>query len=81
MRSNTSYIEEKEAYTTFRVIESRRKSNLKEKAVQKLLGFGLSALGVIEIIAGIQGWIDEGGMFIFALPVGLYLVFKNEIIL
>ena len=81
MKSNTAYIEEKEAYTSFRVIESKRISKLKEKAVQKLLGTGLSALGIIEIIAGMQGWIDEGGMIIFALPVGLYLVFNRKLVL
>lgn len=47
---------------------------------QKLLGIVALATTAVEFILGYTGMIDEGGAFIFLLPIGIYaLVTKNKI--
>ena len=47
---------------------------------QKLLGVVALATTAAEFILGYTGMIDEGGAFIFLLPIGIYaLVTKNKI--
>ena len=47
---------------------------------QKLLGIVALATTATEFILGYTGMIDEGGAFIFLLPIGIYaLVTKNKI--
>lgn len=45
---------------------------------QKLLGLLSLGLVVAEFTAGYMGIIDEGGAFIFALPIGLYALFTKK---
>ena len=53
----------------------------KAKIFQKFLGFTALAVGITELVTGYNGLIDEGGLFLIALPLGLYLVFKKELVL
>ena len=78
MRSNTVYSEEKEAYTTFRIIESKRRNTLKEKAIQKIIGTSALLIGITEIIAGYKGLMDEGGLFLIMIPLGIGLVISKK---
>ena len=64
-----------------RIINAERKAkreSLLYKAKQKLLGVILLLMVVVEFTAGYFNLIDEGGAFIFALPLGLYLLFTKE---
>lgn len=60
----------------------RRKKRLSErkKALlqQKLLGLATVGISALELLAGYIGLIDEGGAFIFLLPIGIYALFTNE---
>ena len=78
MRSNTVYSEEKENYITFRVIEEKRIITLKEKIIQKIIGILSLLLGIGEIVAGYKGMIDEGGLFLIMIPLGIGLVVSNK---
>lgn len=78
MRSNTVYSEEKEAYTTFRIMESKRINTSKEKVIQKIIGAACFLVGFFEIVAGYYNLIDEGGIFIFMIPLGIYLVSNKK---
>lgn len=45
---------------------------------QKLLGLLALGTGVTELALGYMGMIDEGGAFIFMLPLGLYTFFTKK---
>lgn len=63
------------------IMNERRNAKIKAlfyKAKQKLLGVILLLMVVVEFTAGYFNLIDEGGAFIFALPLGLYLLFTKE---
>ena len=45
---------------------------------QKLLGLAAVGISALELLAGYIGLIDEGGAFIFMLPLGLYALFTKE---
>jgi len=45
---------------------------------QKLLGLLALGTGVAELTLGYMGMIDEGGAFIFMLPLGLYTLFTKK---
>ena len=53
----------------------------KAKIFQRFLGITAVAVGIAELVAGYTGFISEGGLFLIALPLGLYLVFKKELVL
>lgn len=64
-----------------RIINAERKAKREEllyKAKQKLLGIFALLTVVAEFTMGYFDLIDEGGAFIFMLPIGLYLLFTKE---
>lgn len=63
-----------------RIINAERKAkreSLLYKAKQKLLGVVALLTVVAEFAMGYFDLIDEGGAFIFMLPIGLYLLFTK----
>lgn len=60
--------------------QSRKKEVLFRKAKQKLLGFSMVLLGVIELTLGYLNIIDEGGVFL-GIPFGIYIMLTKENIL
>lgn len=80
----TRQITSKETYTLSeakRIINAERKAKREEflyKAKQKLLGVVALLTVVAEFTMGYFGLIDEGGIFIIMLPLGLYLLFTKE---
>ena len=81
MRSNTVYSEEVNTYRRYNLIEGRKQQDKKYMRFQRFLGITAVAVGIMELVAGYNGLIDEGGLFLIALPLGLYLVFKKELVL
>lgn len=58
--------------------ERQKKANKSYFMKQKLLGlFALSA-SACEILAGYAGMIDEGGICLFMIPLGLYTLFTKK---
>jgi hypothetical protein len=45
---------------------------------QKLLGLFALSIAIAEIYMNCIGLIDEGGLFLFMLPIGLYTLFTKE---
>ena len=45
----------------------------KAKIFQRFLGITAITIGIMELVAGYKGFIDEGGLFLIALPLGFYL--------
>ena len=81
MRSNTAYSEEK---TNFTLIKNGRKAEAEHKKAmifQRGLGCTALLLTVAEFFASYKGLLDEGGLFLITLPLGLYLVSKKELVL
>ena len=78
MRTNTAYSEEFYTYREIRLIEKRAKESIKRKLVQKAAGLFLLLLTAAEFIAAHKELIDEGGLFIIALPLGLYLLLTKK---
>ena len=79
---NTSFILlQKEKPLT--LVEKLERIPEKKKAIilQKFIGLSALLVGIMELVAGYKGWIDEGGIFLFALPLGLYLVFNKDLVL
>ena len=52
-----------------------------QKAFQKFLGCMALVASVTEIIAAYTGAIDEGGLCLFAIPLGIWLLFTKKNIL
>lgn len=73
MRSNMTYGEERDIYKNYKLIEGRKAENKKYMIIQKLLGAGCICLSVIEIIAGYKGFLDDGGLSLVMIPLGIYL--------
>lgn len=48
------------------------------KTKQKLLGILAIGVGITELALGYVGLMDEGGVFIFMLPIGLCLLFSRK---
>ena len=64
-----------------RIINAERQEKREEflyKAKQKLLGVVTLLTVVAELTVSYFNLIDEGGAFIFMLPLGLYLLFTKE---
>ena len=78
MRSNTAYSEERYTYTEFKLMEQRRRQKNMQMIIQKFLGVVCLLLVVLEFVASRKDWIDEGGLFLVALPLGLLLLFANK---
>ena len=81
MRSNTAYSEERNNFALIKDGEKKEIDYDKAMNFQKILGFVALGLTTLEFFANYKGWIDEGGIFLFALPLGLYLVFKRDLVL
>ncbi len=58
----------------------QRKEEFLTKVNQKLLGITSLGVGVAELIAGHIGIIDEGGLFLLTLPLGIYLLITRKIL-
>ena len=78
MKSNVAYSEEIYLYKQIKLLENRRKQELLQKLIQKLAGLFCLLLVVVEFIASRKEWIDEGGLFLIMLPLGLYLLFTKK---
>lgn len=66
-----------------RIIDREREQKREiflSKVKQKLLGITAIGLSVAEILMGYLNLIEEGGISIIMLPVGIYLLFTREII-
>lgn len=50
----------------------------KAKIFQKFLGITSVLVGIAELVAGYKGFIDEGGLFILTIPLGLFLMITKE---
>lgn len=80
----TRQITSEETYTLAeakRIINAERKAKretLLYKAKQKAIGVFCLLIVVAEFTMGYFGLIDEGGAFIFMLPLGLYLLITRE---
>ena len=64
-----------------RIINAERQAKREEflyKAKQKLIGVVTLLTVVAELTMSYFNLIDEGGAFIFMLPLGLYLLFTKE---
>ena len=81
MRSNIAYSEERNNFTLIKNGYKENREYKKYIVIQKLLGLTALGLTVAEFVASCKGWLDEGGLFLIALPLGLYLVFKKELVL
>ena len=78
MKSNTTYSEELYTYREIKLLENRRKEEILQKLIQKSVGLFCLLLVVAEFLASKKEWIDEGGLFLIALPLGLYLLFTKK---
>ena len=78
MRSNIAYSEEAYTYRQIKLLENRRKEEILQKLIQKFTGLFCLVLVVAEFVASRKEWIDEGGLFLIALPLGLYLLFTKK---
>lgn len=72
-----------EEYTHLQIVDgSTQKKKVsgrkKQIMIQKMLGLAAVGISVLELLAGYMGMIDEGGAFIFMLPIGLYALFTKE---
>lgn len=65
-----------------RIINAERKAKREvfiSKAKQKFVGILCLLIVAAEFTMAHFGMIDEGGAFIFALPLGLYFIFTREV--
>lgn len=80
----TRQITSEETYTLTearKIIELERAEKREiflHKAKQKLLGILAIGMSITELALGYVGLMDEGGVFIFMLPIGLYLLFSRK---
>ena len=79
---NTSFIllQRKKPLTFLEKLE-RIPEKTKAIILQKFIGFSAILVGIMELLARYKGLIDEGGIFLIMLPLGIYLVFKKELVL
>ena len=78
MRSNIAYSEEAYTYRQIKLLENRRKEEILQKLIQKCVGLFCLVLVAAEFVASRKEWIDDGGLFLIALPLGLYLLFTKK---
>ena len=81
MRSNIVYSEERNNFKLIKNSERINREHRKAMLLQKSLGCTALLLTVAEFFASYKGLLDEGGLFLIALPLGLYLVFNKELVL
>lgn len=58
--------------------EHQEKANKSYFIKQKLLGLFALSVSACEIFAGYAGMIDEGGICLFMIPLGLYTLFTKK---
>ena len=46
----------------------------KAKFLQKFLGISCLIIGIMELVAKYKGFIDEGGLFLIMIPLGIYFI-------
>lgn len=82
MYSNTRYSEETITFAELERMRFQKREDTKYIVLQKLLGFFAFLIGIAEIvIANLLGIIDEGGIFLIMMPVGLYFLLTKKQIL
>ena len=81
MKSNIAYSEERNNFTLIKNGYKENREYRKYMILQRCLGCTALLLTVAEFVASYKGWLDEGGLFLLSLPLGLYLVFKKELVL
>lgn len=79
MNTNIITAEERRTYEKVRkAIREEKREDALSRMIQKIIGLVLIALSIIEMALAITGFIDEGGLFIFAIPVGVYVLLTKE---
>lgn len=61
-----------------KAIRKEKREVFLHKAKQKMLGVLAIGVGITELALGYVGLMDEGGAFIFMLPIGLCLLFSRK---
>ena len=61
-----------------KAIRKEKREVFLHKAKQKMLGVLAIGVGITELALGYVGLMDEGGAFIFMLPMGLCLLFSRK---
>lgn len=61
-----------------KAIREEKREVFLHKAKQKLLGILAIGVGITELALGYVGLMDEGGAFIFMMPMGLCLLFSRK---
>lgn len=61
-----------------KAIREERRETILHKAKQKILGILAIGVGITELALGYVGLMDEGGAFIFMLPIGICLLFSRK---
>ena len=64
-----------------KAIRKEKREVFLNKIKQKILGILAIGISVAELVLGLTGAIDEGGAFIFMLPLGIYAIVTKENIL
>lgn len=68
----------KEARKIIELERVKKREIFLNKAKQKLLGILAIGVSITELALGYVGLMDEGGAFIFMLPIGLCLLFSRK---
>ena len=79
MYSNVRYSEETRNYKLISNGRAKRKEALKYKMIQIGISLGCFFVSAMEFVGNRMGLYDEGGAFLFLIPMGLYILFKKEI--
>ena len=67
-----------EARKIINIERSVKREMLMQKISQKLLGVVAIAISITEIVLGCTNMIDEGGVSIIMIPLGIYLLLTKK---
>ena len=67
-----------EARKIINIERSVKREMLMQKISQKLLGVVAIAISITEIVLGCTNMIDEGGVYIIMIPLGIYLLLTKK---
>lgn len=67
-----------EAQKIIELERAKKREVFFNKAKQKLMGILAIGIGITELVLGYVGLINEGGAFIFMLPIGFCLLFSRK---
>lgn len=73
-----SYYTLEDAREIIRQEEAQKKATRSYFIKQKMLGLFALSVSACEIFAGYAGMIDEGGICLFMIPLGLYTLFTKK---